>query len=98
MRTNGVTGNASRERAGAKRAAIAQAQKAVALLPVLADGVLSPSGNAALLPLTGDTMLAVLQGGKLLSATVDDVGNVIGSGGGGGGISASAAMVRGLGC
>jgi hypothetical protein len=85
-------------RSGIDRDEAARERRLAASLNVVADGVLSPSGNVADLPLTGDTMLAVLQGGKLLSATVDDVGDVIGSGGGGGGISASAVMVRGLGC
>ncbi len=92
-----VSGNPTRERAGERRVAIQQAQRNASLASALVDSVLSPSGNAAELPLDGSTMLAVLQGGKLLSATVDDVGDVIG-GGGGGGISASAVMVRGLGC
>lgn len=84
-------------RSGIDRDEAARERRNLKALDVVADGVLSPSGNAADLPLDGSTMLAVLQGGKLLSATVDDVGDVIG-GGGGGGISASAVMVRRLGC
>lgn len=62
---------------------------------VLSDGVLRPDGNLAELPLDGDSLVAVLQGGKLLSATLDDIGTVVASSGG---LSASAAMVRTLGC
>ncbi len=96
MRSSGPSGNPTRERAGERRVAITQARRNAAMTAAISDTVLSPAGNAAGLPVDGSTMLAVLQDGKLLSVTVDDVGAVIG--GGGGGISASAVMVRGLGC
>lgn len=89
-----VSGNPTRERAGERRVAIQQAEKNAALSTLLGNSVLSPSSNVAT-GLDGDTMVAVLQDGRLLSATLDDIGAVVA---GSGGLSASAAMVRGLGC
>lgn len=63
----------------------------------LSSSVAFPSNNVAG-SLTTDSTLAVIEGGRIKSATVDDIGSLIGGGGGGGGLSAAAVMARCLGC
>jgi hypothetical protein len=66
--------------------AIQQAQKTASLVrDNLSPGVVDPAGNTSG-TLSGSSTVAVLDGGKILSATLDDIGAVIGGGGGGGGV------------
>lgn len=61
--------------------AIQQAQRNASLVrDNLAPGVTDPAGNVSG-SLSGSSAIAVLDGGKILSATLDDIGGVIGSGG-----------------
>lgn len=61
--------------------AIQQAQKTTSLVRSnLSPGVVDPAGNASG-SLSGSSTIAVLDGGKILSATLDDIGGVIGGGG-----------------
>lgn len=63
--------------------AIQQAQKTTSLVRSnLSPGVVDPAGNTSG-TLSGSSTIAVLDGGKILSATLDDIGAVIGGGGGG---------------
>jgi hypothetical protein len=78
-----VSGNPTRERAGERRVAIQQAQKTTSLVrDNLSPGVVDPAGNNAG-SLSGSSTIAVLNDGKILAATLTDIGAVIGGGGGG---------------
>lgn len=69
--------------------AIEQQAKADALVRNnLSPGVVDPAGNAAPGGLSTSSTIAVLEDGKILSATLADVGAVIGGGGGGGAYTA----------
>lgn len=82
MRSSGLSVNPTRERAGERRVAIQQAQKTASLVrDNLAPGVTDPAGNVSG-SLSGSSTIAMLDGGKILSATLDDISGVIGGGGG----------------
>lgn len=84
-RTPQLDGNA-----GIRRDAACRANRAAL---ALSSSVAFPSNNVAG-SLTTESTLAVIEGGRIKSATVDDIGSLIG----GGGLSASAVMTRCLGC
>jgi hypothetical protein len=85
VRSSGLSVNPTRERAGERRVAIQQAQKTASLVrDNLSPGVVDPAGNTSG-TLSGSSTVAVLDGGKILSATLTEIGAVIGGGGGGGG-------------
>lgn len=82
--------------AGGKRLAAEQSRRALRSASTVSADVTGAAGNTVG-SLTGDSIIAVIENGRIFGTTVDDIGTVIG-GGGGGGLSASAAMTRCLGC
>lgn len=93
----GNYGRPDYSKAGSARDVADELRRALRAAGVVSTDVSGAAGNTVG-TLTGSSIIAVVQDGRIFGTTVDDIGTVIGGGSGGGGLSASAAMVRCLGC
>lgn len=92
----GNYGRPDYSKAGSARDVADELRRALRAAGTISTDVSGAAGNTVG-SLTGSSIIAVVQDGRIFGTTVDDIGTVIG-GGSGGGLSASAAMTRCLGC